>query len=1008
MEESFKEQIGANAQQVIDQMSHSRTPLPNADEIKAHISEWKNLLLEEQQPSDQQLKDIYDNVYHHVAGFVSNCLYGFYHKETHQRVMLPLTHPVVRKLVVKNRPVNDPFKWAVQNYLCHYISNVDSVEQAVSDFKALGFSDEDIVMAAVSIENPFYSAYPNYRRRRANTEPAAEKEISNFGKYLLPLLPSKKGFLGIGKEEGLKKKIDERLLQRNSENQKFYWVAFQQDYFPDGITGMEKEYLVDTDYNNTKKLNLPILHLFIDKDPIANEKLVTSVLDENNALREVRFGAYLKLAKVLPATYDPLLRGLGEVHLMSFTSAPAKDHYYYDPTVFQQGSLVNTYAEYLYQQNPEEAFQRVSKFVRDAVFLTPTIFRYLNERYTQQAIPLLLDGLIKDTTYIPSNERDYHVAIIKLLEPYDLLPWLDKLVSFAVSHGDKKSRIALASVLSRYPNELLVYGEQLVGGKTVDQRVTGALLLCAIPSAQVTTILNKVVDKEVNDDTRDIILEALQEQRFASTWPFDQVTAMIVHAEGRKKLLKWTEKFINEEQLAPLYWKHSGQRLTEKEMRFLFYRMKRSKGLNSDAEARQLLNFIDTNRSGAFAKMVVAAFQESNADSKLKYYLTLGGILGDNDMMHSLHMLFKKSIADKRAKMAEYVIGALAMVGTDRALRIVESIFRKFANKKPAISRAAEEALTAAAAELNITMDELGDRIIPTFDFDGLFKNITIGEENYRAFISEDFRVHFFTDDNKLRKSLPSGASKELKTEIKEMEKEINDIAKTQPGRLEKVMLDARRWPVAKWSELFLTHPLLFVYALKLIWGEYDASGNLLRIFIVSQDAAPTDSEGEEIALEDTTFIGIVHPIQMTPAQLETWRDKAYNENITTLFPILDRKTFAITEEEDINRSFSKRFFDQEIPKGADFVNTFMVKQNWRKTSGDGGRSEFTKVFDDNLVAQASIDGPAAYYQGGNTKATLFEIYFRGKGWGDKVAIKDVPPLFYSEVMADIDSLIKA
>ena len=49
-----------------------------------------------------------------------------------------------------------------------------------------------------------------------------------------------------------------------------------------------------------------------------------------------------------------------------------------------------------------------------------------------------------------------------------------------------------------------------------------------------------------------------------------------------------------------------------------------------------------------------------------------------------------------------------------------------------------------------------------------------------------------------------------------------------------------------------------------------------------------------------------------------------------------------------------------------------------------------------------------AWYQEGNAKATVYEVTFRGKNLSEQVLLKDLPPLFYSETMADIDSLINA
>jgi hypothetical protein len=122
----------------------------------------------------------------------------------------------------------------------------------------------------------------------------------------------------------------------------------------------------------------------------------------------------------------------------------------------------------------------------------------------------------------------------------------------------------------------------------------------------------------------------------------------------------------------------------------------------------------------------------------------------------------------------------------------------------------------------------------------------------------------------------------------------------------------------------------------------------------------------------------------------------------------MDRPIFEKNEKE-MHKVRSYEFNKKEIPKGADFVAPQLVKRGWIKSTGDGGRLEFVKNAGDGILrAYASIEGPAVWYQGGTAEAMIHEVYFYGKGWKDGYKIKDVSPIFYSEVMADLDFLIKA
>lgn len=127
-----------------------------------------------------------------------------------------------------------------------------------------------------------------------------------------------------------------------------------------------------------------------------------------------------------------------------------------------------------------------------------------------------------------------------------------------------------------------------------------------------------------------------------------------------------------------------------------------------------------------------------------------------------------------------------------------------------------------------------------------------------------------------------------------------------------------------------------------------------------------------------------------------------------SIFPQLERKIFYVQNEEQ-DKNYTRVLVNTDIPKGADFVASTIEKYGWIKSNGDGGRTELTKHFKKlGIKASAHIDGLYVWYQGGTATATVKDIYFMGKNWQDKITLKDIPPIFYSEVIADIDKLIQA
>ncbi len=1000
MEDKHKEYIGKLATDCILNIDRSRDP--NVETQKTLVRELEKNFLNEIPPCENTLALLSLNGNWYISRFFEDVLFK---KNYSDELLNPFNfdHPVIKSII---HPKNLQANSTVAHVVYRYISDRLIVPAGTDNntfIKYLynqGFSDEDIISIvctySYNIFNQHYSKDKSVR-------------LTSFAEYVLPLLKPKKGFLGLKTDNGYLSLIYKCIFEKNSsDNKKLDLLTFLYENYPEGLENYYKNFLVYKDYNGQNKIDYNCLFYLIQADAQKFEPLILDVLMGAKMEMNNEFSVFMSLSEKLSGKYNNKITEIGENYYTTyFKIAPSVRRYYYDLST-QQGSFSIAYAEFLFKTDEEKAKQRMEKFIKESDFVFPELFSFLDNKMGDKCIPYLLDALFKDQSVTNTGIRNYYTKLFEILGKYNLVPHFNRIIDFAINHASSKSRILAAQNLAKYPNEIVPIATNLLAEKTVNQRIVGALILSEVGSEEVITTLNEAVDSETNDDTRDIMLDSLRDIRFAKPYSLTQVKDMIKKAADRKKLSKWGEKWLVEEKLPGIFWKGDKKPMDLSCVRFLFYRMKRAPGLNSDIEAKQMIQHIDKELSQDFAKAVLVAFQESNADTKIKYYLTLAGLLGGDDMMHNLNALFRKNMADKRMKMAEYVVGALAMVGTDKALRSVEVISRKYANKKPAISLAAREALTAAANELEITMDELSDRIIPDFGFDGLYKTFQVDGEEYRAFINSDFTLNYFNEDNKMRKSLPGNAPKELKAEFKDIEKEIKDVIKSQSDRLERYMYDERRWNAESWQTFFFNNPIMFVYALKLLWGLFDKNGNLLNSFYCSDDASVYDVDDNEVAIEDDMFVGILHPVYLSSEVLKKWQDKLYEKSMLTIFPILSRSIFIIDEKEK-EQNYTKAFFNQNVPKGADFVNTFMVKKNWIKSSGDGGSSEFTKHFKGGEIkAYANIEGPAAFYMGGNTPATVFEISFFRKGWQDKVCLKDLPAIFYSEVMSDIDQLIKA
>jgi len=636
---------------------------------------------------------------------------------------------------------------------------------------------------------------------------------------------------------------------------------------------------------------------------------------------------------------------------------------------------------------------------------------------------------------IKNTDADSLRPVLELIARHDYSAYEDKVWALSKSKSKRIREIA-AVTLSKLGAQSIPKAKELLSAKSADQRQTGALILTLIKTDESRQILTDALNAEKNDDTRDVMLQSLAETLLAGA-DEDSISEMVKSASQRGKLDKPIETWLDEANLPHLTFT-SGKVLDAPTVRFLLYRMSRIKEMRPDPEAKVVLQHIDRTTSGPFAKKVFKLYNDHGADAKQKYCLALAGLLGDDEVIDSLKAAVNRWVTSTvqwhtdsagnyqqtgegaRHKMAEYAVGALALIGTNKALRAVEFLSRKYKNKSKNVGTAATQALIVAAEELGITMYELADNIIPDLGFDGLFRHFTIGDTEYRAFVGNDFKIQFFDEDNKLLKSLPKGASTELKEEFKEIGKEIRDVVKSQSDRLEQYMVVQRRWKPDEWDRFFRNNPIMFVYAMKLVWGVYDTDGQLRQTFLCQEDTSLVNLDDEEIEIEENGLIGMVHPLHLPEAERQAWIQKLYDYGIEPIFAQLTRPVIQLEKEKETLKILHE--FAGKKVDAYQFVGN-MEKSGWSRGSVvDGGMvSGYRKIFTEvGIEAFLEVDNICVgYYDLGD--AELKQVYFVKKGsiaignytYDEPsnehdtrlIPLSDIPAIVYSETMGDLKRL---
>jgi hypothetical protein len=605
--------------------------------------------------------------------------------------------------------------------------------------------------------------------------------------------------------------------------------------------------------------------------------------------------------------------------------------------------------------------------------------------------------------------------------------WKPKLVEpelwSLLEHKSKPVREAAARALARLGESVVLPAAKRLEHKKADVRSAAVMLLDTVATPAAIEQLELRLERESNDDVRDAILTALQEvhARQGRVPTRADVAARIERAAA--KLASPVAEWLGEDSLPSLKWK-DGAPLTPREVRYLCYRQSRAREIAPDIEARPMYALLDRASSAPFARAVLDRFVASGAEATDRWALAIAGCLGDDFLVTALVMQIREWADQNRGKLAEYAVAALALLGTDAALLAVDAISIRYRSKMKNVGRAAADAFASAAERLGIDPDELGDRVVPWLGFEpGKARVLTVGEKPIEVRVGLDFKLHY-TDLTKNRAigSLPKSAPKEWLAEMKELAAALREVAKAQFLRIEMQLVKQRRWASARFGQLFLSHPLLVPFAVRLVWAHYD-EGRRTLTFRALEDRTLTTADDESCELPPTGTVGIVHPLELTDSELTAWKTHLADHEVEPPFPQLDRDV----ERVALDRRAVRILRDHSGTK----LNAMTFKGRaerlgWTRGSvtDGGGIGSYVKYFPGAGVdVILKLDG---FYIGAgvDTEVTLTDVCFVKTGSvqigsyvydePDKdddariVALGEVSPIAYSEAVGDLKRIAGA
>jgi hypothetical protein len=614
------------------------------------------------------------------------------------------------------------------------------------------------------------------------------------------------------------------------------------------------------------------------------------------------------------------------------------------------------------------------------------------------------------------------LMIICKQQPAGLPEYLRDLMS----HRSKQIREQALKQLLKQGEVAVDLAAPLLEHRSADTRLAAVELLRRSDSPRTAELLGARLDAERSAKVRQAILDAGGTPPEATTAGSDaDPRAALAHKAAltikriKLPLLAW---FDPSTQI--LRW-NDGTPLSTELINYILYRASRQKSLQPDAALHKILADLERRDAADWVLLLWQGWLGNGADARSAWLLDLISALGDDRLVPLLRSQIESWVAGNRGAVAGRAAQALGILGSDLALSELDNLAVRI--KHAQVRSAAQAALANAARRAGISREELADRIVPSLGFDPQGEQmLDYGPRRFVARLTSDLSLQLRDENGKPLKSLPKPNSQDdaqLAEKAQEGWKQIKaglkQVLKSQTARLERDLVNQRAWPLERWQQLFLHHPLLRGFATRLLWRA-DSEGTTL-LFRPLEDGSLSDANDEPVDLPVAASIRMAHPVELSPDSLAAWQNHFADYEIAQPFAQLNRPLLSL-EPEEREQIFWTRYHGYMLNGGA--LKGRMIKAGWERGAiGDGG-AYFTlhKPFPQaGIVAVLETAGLAIGIEQ-EFETALKQLAFRrstardSRHWPDEIQpddpqalrLGDVPALIFSEAAADVQNFAAA
>jgi hypothetical protein len=378
--------------------------------------------------------------------------------------------------------------------------------------------------------------------------------------------------------------------------------------------------------------------------------------------------------------------------------------------------------------------------------------------------------------------------------------------------------------------------------------------------------------------------------------------------------------------------------------------------------------------------------------------------IGDADWVApSCAALIEKARRFEEIKVGNACFYCLGERADDQAVAVLGRVVAEVKDRR--FLKPAQRALEHAAELRGVSAAQLREQLVPTFGLDHEGRGTVAvgpGEALLEVVPPAKVKVRYRVDGRE-RAGVPQALADA--DELVELKRTTSDLRKeltVQRTRLENLLADERSWALDEWRAHYVDHPLVQLFARRLIWRFGDrAAIPLDRDSYLSLDGQidpPADGE-----------VRLWHPLDSQPDEIAAWRALLRDHELQQPFKQAYREIYLVAPAEQQTEVYSNRFAAHIVRYPQVYalakVRGWAIRalgpydnnggEQWRDFPEHGLRVRFWMEPADEMGGALIAD-----------LAATDQVRFTRLDEGEPLPLDGVPRIVFSEAMRDVDLFV--